>query len=507
MNSSRNDSFSNTKAAGYSPSEPENLNNKTKLGMDEETSFDLITQLAQINITKQDASLNFANASILDESARQSKTCETNARFYSQLYDVLKRRQNIPNQKVNINRLELPEGTSADQAATATLTDTSYLGLKVQAPSVTQQQVKPVVNNIPNKSIIPQILEQKQTQKVPEVKSMFQISTQQPIQQQQQTKPPAVTQPLLPQAQAQKPPLTGSPSFNIISGAKPSTTSTPGGQFSFNTGQSSPAGIQTTIPKIPIQSTVQKSLFPSNVPTVVSEPAKPQQQEQPTVAIPKSGTAPAFSFGMSSTNQPDVKAVSEQPKQTDTEKNKSEEKPPVKPAEPIVTAATPLKSTFSLNNLLNSPASSQTSKPSLFGAPSTTTTTTSLSGFSGFGQQQQPASVGVTKSLFSFDAGKATVEAKPKEEVKTKELTPPQPQPQAEVKKPEPAADAKTIKPSVVDQKEKSEEKKPEVKAEEKPVTTQKIEKIEPEKPVDNTTSTAAPTTSNQFYKTARYIP
>jgi len=500
LNSSRNDSFSNTKGAAYSPSEAENFNNKTKLGMDEETSFDLITQLAQINITKQDASLNFANASILDESARQSKACETNARFYSQLYDVLRRRQNIPNQKVNINRLELPEGTSAYQAATATPTDTSYLGLKVQASSVAQQQVKPVVNNIPNNSIMPQILEQKQTQKVPEAKSMFQMSTQQPIQQQQQTKPPAVTQPLLPQAQAQKTPLTGSPSFNIISGAKPSTTSTPGGQFSFNTGQSSPAGIQTTIPKIPNQSTVQKSLFPSNVPTVVSVPAKPQQQEQPTVSIPKSGTAPAFSFVMSSNNQPDVKTVSGQPKQTDTEKNKSEEQPPVKPAEAIVTAATPLKSTFSLNNLLNSPASSQTSKPSLFGAPSTTTTTTSISSFSGFGQQQQqPASVGVTKSLFSFDTGKATVEAKPKEEVKTKEPSPPPPpQPQAEVKKPEPAEDAKAIKPAGVDQKEKSEEKKPEVKAEEKPVSTQKIEKIEPEKPVDNTTSTAAPTTSNE---------
>ena len=74
----------------------------------EDTSFDLVTQMSQINLTRAEASLNQSgfNASALDET-KFKQTSETSARFYSQLFDVLKRRQNVPNQKVNLNKLEL----------------------------------------------------------------------------------------------------------------------------------------------------------------------------------------------------------------------------------------------------------------------------------------------------------------------------------------------------------------------------------------------------------------
>lgn len=47
------------------------------------------------------------NASFLGDEKKLKHTNETSARFYSQLFDVLRRRQKIPSQAVNLNKLEL----------------------------------------------------------------------------------------------------------------------------------------------------------------------------------------------------------------------------------------------------------------------------------------------------------------------------------------------------------------------------------------------------------------
>ena len=76
----------------------------------EDTSFDLVTQMSQINITtRADASMNINMSANLNEEGTLKHTNETRARFYSQLFDVLRRRQKIPSQVVDLNRLELLE--------------------------------------------------------------------------------------------------------------------------------------------------------------------------------------------------------------------------------------------------------------------------------------------------------------------------------------------------------------------------------------------------------------
>lgn len=77
----------------------------------EDTSYELITQLSQINLTKQQGDRSINNISLLDDSTRQLKgtNSEASARFYSQLLDVLKRRQRIPTQTVSLHKLDLLE--------------------------------------------------------------------------------------------------------------------------------------------------------------------------------------------------------------------------------------------------------------------------------------------------------------------------------------------------------------------------------------------------------------
>ena len=90
---------------------------KGKSIKDEDTSFDLANELSRINL-RLETSLNMTNLSNLNESKFSKEANEVSARFYSQLYDVLKRRKNIPTQTVNLNKLQMLDIKMEESAPT-----------------------------------------------------------------------------------------------------------------------------------------------------------------------------------------------------------------------------------------------------------------------------------------------------------------------------------------------------------------------------------------------------
>lgn len=119
MNLSGNQSFSQ-----HQKSLLECDNEKSRV---EDISFDLVTQMSQINISKADGSMNMTqNTSFLGEENKLKHTNETSARFYSQLFDVLRRRKKIPSQAVNLNKLELLDSKFDQATSTQVLSKLNF---------------------------------------------------------------------------------------------------------------------------------------------------------------------------------------------------------------------------------------------------------------------------------------------------------------------------------------------------------------------------------------------
>lgn len=83
----------------------------------EDTSFDLANELSRINLRLEN-SLNMTNHSNLNESKVSKEASEISTRFYSQLYDVLRRRKNIPTQSVNLKKLQMLDIKTEESAPT-----------------------------------------------------------------------------------------------------------------------------------------------------------------------------------------------------------------------------------------------------------------------------------------------------------------------------------------------------------------------------------------------------
>ena len=390
----------------------------------EDTSFDLITQISQINLQ-------------LDES-----TCETNeeklsklsgeAKFFSQLFDVLRKRNKVATQTIDLNKLELLDSKFDQKTSTQMVLNDSFLSLKTQqSPKVSQPVFK-------------QETQVKAPTPVPEVaKPQFQI---QPHQQQPQPKPVELGVPtiqpvskLLPAqpVPAQKPvPLTSTPFFGQSTAKTnvpniPSTPFNTNAPFSFNAstpvnfgGLPKPDLAPVAPQQQPSQSNAQKSLFPTVGDTKIAPaqpvpaPEQPKEAQSTRVAQstslfsvgPSTGAQqPAFSFNMGKTTQP--AAAKEAEKIVPKEKEEPVKVEPLKPAsEPVKTQVEPPKeaapdlekkpsqtSLFSISNVLGSSSSAA--------AQSQTTPKSNLFGGLSSSQSSGPAfsfATNQSKSAFSF---------------------------------------------------------------------------------------------------------
>ena len=92
--------------------------------------------------------------------------CEKNNKFYSQLYDVLRKRKQIPTQCVNFNKLDLLESKFNEAKPTQVdITNTSFLNLKTQpspSPNISLSNESMYMNLPSTPSSFPKMPQQQQ---------------------------------------------------------------------------------------------------------------------------------------------------------------------------------------------------------------------------------------------------------------------------------------------------------------------------------------------------------
>lgn len=225
------------------------------------------------------------------------KTCEKNSKFYAQLYDVLRKRKQIPSQTANFDRLELLRKKYDESRTTlVVLNDTSFLhaafspnvsqiqqALPQSQPSTPVQiQKLPTVQVQPSQPSLQNQNQQKQalvnfaqqqpalTQTKPPAINFQQ--TAQPLQIQQQQQPQSILlqkQPLIPAPASTSTPAQAAPvSFSISNMVKPTLT-----QTTTQSAQQQP-------------SSIPKQLFPTETKPAQQEPVKPSAESKPSTPNP-----------------------------------------------------------------------------------------------------------------------------------------------------------------------------------------------------------------------------
>jgi hypothetical protein len=113
--------------------------------------------------------------------------CEKNNKFYSQLYDVLRKRKQIPTQCVNFNKLDLLESKFNEAKPTQVdITNTSFLNLKTQpspSPNISLSNESMYMNLPSTPSSFPKMPQQQQQQPIQQVNMQGSPFTQKPQQQ------------------------------------------------------------------------------------------------------------------------------------------------------------------------------------------------------------------------------------------------------------------------------------------------------------------------------------
>ena len=121
-----------------------------------------------------------------DEQQLTRAHCEQHAKFYTQLFEALRRRKQVPTQALNLDKMRVLE--KADNIVTTTpvvpLTDeASLLNLKTQSsPSIVQQSYQP------------QMQAQSQMQMQPQQKQTIQFVQPESVTQSRDKTPPTLTQ-------------------------------------------------------------------------------------------------------------------------------------------------------------------------------------------------------------------------------------------------------------------------------------------------------------------------
>ena len=140
--------------SGYSPSRFLSTTANTSGEINDENkdiSFDLTQELSQLKIK---------STSQNDEKESKSLNQDFQTKFYSQLYQLLRKRKKIPTMSLSLNKLELKEEKyDASVSTHVVLEDSSFTGVKSsnQSPVKQTQAIPAKVPLTAQKSIVPEI--------------------------------------------------------------------------------------------------------------------------------------------------------------------------------------------------------------------------------------------------------------------------------------------------------------------------------------------------------------
>ena len=184
---------------------------------------------------------------------------ERKSKLYTDLYEILRKRKQVPTQSVNLDKLPVLEKTDDLKTMPIVLTDTSFLNLKTQpSPNVSHQQQQQHQ----------QVTQTQQQVSFKKVENIYPSST--------QTQPQSNLKIQLPQQQQFKQQMNTPPPSQILPTNLNTVTSTPtvNATFSFNNQSSMPSAISNSKPLTlnpnalgSQQAAVPKNLFPSSNPT------------------------------------------------------------------------------------------------------------------------------------------------------------------------------------------------------------------------------------------------
>ena len=390
-------------------------------------------EMAKMRIgERQDSSENHSDK-IRENFERKSK-------LYTNLYEVLRKRKQVPTQSINLDRLPVLEKVDGLKTMPIVLTDTSFFNLKTQpSPNTSQQQQQ---QPQPPPQFQPQVSSKQGESNYsssPQTQQQFNLKMQLPHQQNQQSQ---IVQ------QQFKQQMNTPPPSQIMSTNLNTVTSTPTVNATFSFNNPSPMPASTINSKQPMfnlnassqQATVQKSLFPSlnsnqndsalklpqsnnnasstvtNVPIMANANNKPLTQPTENLNKPLVTTVaptPTFSLNIGSKQPQTASSVpplanqqSEQvkPKQEEKTQHQAQSKSEIKPV--VVSTENQDSTITSSSSTTTTPATSlfgKTPSGSLFGAGSSTSSQTAPFSFS-FANQKTSNS-----AQFSFGASASTI--------------------------------------------------------------------------------------------------